>query len=243
MISEFENDIHDLWKERVDSCFLYRGMGLQDLQEGLNPDNDPFREIRPQLFQLICILENALSKGFQFTVHEDYSGMSFSLNDIITWSRRDLENPGLDFTSFYDNAAGYSRNFCGSQLKQNFKYITDHLPELSNDSILKSEICGEDWKIISRVNSWIIGGDNSHTRVIVWVKRSQSVFDENQRCLPLGSLQIFKRNVLREIEKRTLPVAIDSALSVLPKESVEFHYRLTCPLGLQNIDKIEKKEA
>lgn len=242
MLAEFENIINDLWKERVDGRFIYRGMGLHDLQEGLDPDNDPFSEMRPQLFHLICILEEVLSKGFKFTVHEDYSGMSFSLNDIIAWSRRDLENPGMDFTSLYDNACGYSKNFCGSQLKQNFKYITDHLP-LANDPILKSEMSEEDWKIISLVNSWIVREDDDYTRIVVWLRRSQSAFDENRRCLPLGSLSIFKRNVVQEIEKRALPITIDSVLSVLPKESEEFCYRLTTTVHLKDIEKIEKKEA
>lgn len=243
MSVEFDNAIKDLWKERVDGRFIYRGMGLQDFQEGIDPDNDPFSEIRPQLFHLICILEKVLSKGFKFTVHEDYSGMSFSLNNIITWSRRDLENPGIDFTSLYDNACGYSKNFRGSQLKQNFKYITDHLPELANEPILKSEISEEDWKIVSLVNSWIVGEDDDHTRIVVWVKRSQSTFDENRRCLPLGSFPVFKRNIIQEIEKRALPITIDSAISILPNELEEFCYRLKITLYLKDIAKIEKKEA
>ena len=241
MSAEFEDAINDLWKKRVEGCFIYRGMGLHELQKGIDPENDPFSEIRPQLFHLISILEKVLLKGFKFTVHEDYSGMSFSLNNIIAWSRRDLENPGIDFTSLYDSAWGYSMNFRGSQLKQNFKYITDHLPELANEPILKSEMSEKDWKIVSLVNTWMVGEEDNHTRIVVWVKRSQSTFDENRRCLPLGSLSVFRRNVIREIEKRALPVTVDSAITVLPKESEEFCYRLTTTIHLEDIDKIEKK--
>jgi hypothetical protein len=243
MSAEFENAIKDLWNERVDGRFIYRGMGLHDLQEGLDPGNDPFGEIRPQLFHLISVLEEVLSKGLEFTVHEDYSGMSFSLKNIVAWSRRDLENPGMDFTSLYDNACGYSKNFRGSQFRQNFKYITDHLPEWANDPILKSVISEEDWKIVSLVNSWIVGKEDNHTRIVVWVRRSHSAFDENRRCLPLASLPVFNRNVIQEIEKRSLPITIESAISVLPKESEEFCYRLTTDVHLKDIEEIEKKEA
>ena len=99
MPAKFDHGIMALWKERVQDKFIYRGMGMHDIQDGLDPGKDPFRDIRPQLFRLISVLEEVMSRGFRFTVHEDHSGMSFSLNDIIAWTRRDLENPGLDFTS------------------------------------------------------------------------------------------------------------------------------------------------
>ena len=239
MLVDFEKSIINLWKERVDEDFIYRGMGLYDLQKGLDPKNDPFSEIRPKLFDLINVLEKAMSKGFNFTVHEDYSSMSFTLNNIIAWSRRDLKNPGLDFTSLHESACGYSKNYNGSQLKQNFKYMTDHLPEKADDPILKSEMKEKDWNIVSAINSWLVNGKGSNNRVIVWIKRSHPAFDVNRRCLPLGSLPVFKENIIREIEKKGLPVTIDSAISVLPKKSNEFYYRLTVKIPTTDIARIE----
>ena len=174
-------------------------------------------------------------------MHEDYSGMSFSLNNIIAWTRRDLDNPGLDFTSLHESACGYSKNFNGSQLKQNFKYITDHLPERADDPIIKFGMSEKDWEVVFTINSWITNGDTTHDRIVVWVRRTQSAFDKSQKCLPLGSLPVFKRNAIQEIEKRGLPITIDSAISIILKESDEFCYRLTTKIPLTDIEKIERK--
>ena len=235
----FKNSIRDLWKERVDSKFVYRGMGLHDLQKGFEPENDLFQKIRPELFHLISMLENALSKGFKFTVYQAYNGWSFSLNDILAWSRNDLEKPGIDFTSSYKKAHGFSKNYRGSQLKQNFKYITDNLPKRSNDPILKSIMGAKDWETVSIINAFLSNETASHSRAIVWLRRSHSVFNENTACLPLGSLQVFKENIVQEIERKMLPMTTESVISVLPKETEEFCYKLDINISLDDLDKVE----
>jgi hypothetical protein len=242
MTLQFEQEMKALWQERVASKYLYRGMSTCDLKDPLDPKTDPFQEVRPQLFRLIEALERALAKGFTFTVHEDYSNLSFDLKDILKWSRRDLENAGLDFTSSYKSASGYSRNYQGSQLKQNFKYITDHLTKRIENSSPLLDMTEEDQAATSLINIWLSENKNGGSRVVIWVRRSALTLGANQ-CLPLGSLQAFSRSIMTQLKDKQLPMTQESAKSVLPNESEEFHYRLREPLSLRDVERIEKMEA
>ncbi|MDP6778330.1 MAG: hypothetical protein QGI83_16365, partial [Candidatus Latescibacteria bacterium] len=170
-------------------------MGKHDLTDPLDPAKDPFAEVRPQLHRLIEVLSQALAAGFRFTLYEDHSRMSFDLSDILKWSKRDLDDGGIDFTSSYPDACGYSRNYRGSQLKQNFQYITSHLPDRRDDPTLAPCTSEHDWRTVSELNAWISCGGDDHTQVVLWVSRTASVFNDCTDCLPLGSLQVFSRNV------------------------------------------------
>ncbi len=233
-----EQAIETLWKERVAGQHLFHGMGKHDLTDPLDPAKDPFAEVRPKLLRLIQVLSQALTAGFRLTVYEDYSGMSFDLADILKWSKRDLGDGGIDFTSSYQDACGYSRNHLGSQLKQNFKFITDHLPDRSDDSALAPFMTEDDWDIAAELNSWISRGGNDHTRIVLWVSRTSPVFDDCTRCLPLGSLQVFSRNIMTQIRGGGLPEAASSANDVLPDEP--FCYRISQPLPLDGCVEIEE---
>ncbi len=111
MTQGFKRDLEILWHEGVNNKYLYRGMAAHDVKDPLDPGYDPFSEVQAHFLQLIEVLERVLAAGFEFTVYEDHSGLSFDLKDIVVWSRRDLENGGLDFTSSYESACGYSKNF------------------------------------------------------------------------------------------------------------------------------------
>jgi len=164
--------------------------------------------------------------------------MSFKLKDIIDWSRRDLDDGGIDFASSYEDGCGYSDNWQGSQLKQNFKYITDSLPEKSSDPILASHITDQEWAIISELNSWLSKDGNDQARVVLWVARDQSVFDDCSSCLPLGSWATFSRNMVVGIEEKQMPLTIESARSLLPTH--EFSSRIRRQLPVSEVAKIEE---
>ena len=233
-----EQTLEGLWEERVAGQHLFHGIGNHDVTDPLDPEQDPFAEVRPQLHRLIEVLGRALTAGFRFTVYEDYSRMSFDLKDILEWSRRDLEDGGIDFTSSYQDACGYSKNWQGSQLKQNFRYITDHLPDRRDDAALAPFLTESDWKIVAELNAWISTGGSDHTRVVLWVSRAASVFDNRTGCLPLGSFQVFSRNVLAQMRREDRPLVASFAIDVLPAEP--FCYRIRQPLSLDGCDRIEE---
>ena len=39
----------DIWRERVDSKYVFRGMSAKDLRDLLDPSFDPFEPIRPEM--------------------------------------------------------------------------------------------------------------------------------------------------------------------------------------------------
>ncbi len=228
------------WRDRVDGDHLYRGMGAHDLTDPLDPAHDPFGEIRDGLERLLVILQGLLDRGFQFTVYEDYSGLSFDLADIVTWTRADLRRPGIDFTSSHEDARGYARNFQGSQLKQNFRYITDHLPERRGDALLQACMTDDDWGLTREINDWVSRTCKQHRRIVIWVRRSCPVFEtDGDDGFPLGTFDHFRARVLARLAVRGLSQTVESARSVLPAATGGFCHRLTRPLRRGDIERIE----
>ena len=69
----------DIWRERVDSKHVFRGMSAKDLRAPLNPSFDPFKSIRPKLYKLIDVLEGLVQTGLAFTIEEEHFGQNMSL--------------------------------------------------------------------------------------------------------------------------------------------------------------------
>lgn len=242
MRNEFQDILLALWKERIESKYMFRGMSVKDVADPLDPAHDPFEAIRPRLYGLLTILQRLLDAGFQFTVHEDYSGLSFDLRDIVRWTRRDLDNPGLDFTSRHESACGYARNFQGSQLKQNVRYITDNLPERRSDPLVRESITPADWQLVRRVNAWVVRESAEHRSVVARVRRSCPVFDiGDDPHLLLGSFARFCARIGGRAGSDGSPSAMDAIREVLPAEPREFCFRLTCPLPLAAIELFEQR--
>ena len=235
------NYLFQQWQERVDSKYIFRGMSSKDLKYPLNSSVDLFKQIRSKMYRLIEILQRLVDSSFEFTVYEEYSGMSFDLRDILVWTKRDLDNPGIDFTSSYESACGYAKNFQGSQLKQNFKYITDYLPNRRNDPLVRAIINEEDWKLISEINNWVSRESPKHKMVVIKVRRSCSAFESDQnKCISIGSFEYFYDKVLTRMESEGLPHTIRSVKRILAQESDPFRFRVVHPLRPKDIENIEE---
>ncbi|HUT75594.1 MAG TPA: hypothetical protein VM221_12265 [Armatimonadota bacterium] len=237
---EFIEAAERIWQEAVASRYMYRGMCLEDLSDPLDPQADPFRPIRPELCHLLEILQAQVSRGFRFTVHEDYSSFSFDLKDILDWSKRDLDSPGIGFASIHHSALGYAHNYRGSQLKQNLKYITDHLPERKDDPILRAGMTAAGWALVERVSEWVSSGDLVCTKVVIWVRRTSPAFEVNEGALPLGSLDYFMGRVVAAVEREGLSRTPQAIQHVLPPEQREFNVRAQRPISRSEIEKIEE---
>jgi len=215
-------------------------MRLEDLSDPLDPAADPFQPIRPKLSTLIAVLRQQVARGFRFTVYEDYSSLSFDLKDILNWSKRDLDDPGIDFTSSHHSATGYAHNYHGSQLKQNLKYITDHLPAFRKDPVLAAGMTAEDWRIVDEVNKWISGSGTPCIKIVIWVRRPCPAFEVQGGCLPVGSFDYFIRRVMAVIERNGLSLTQAAIEMVVPPESREFYVRAQRPILRAEIEKIEE---
>lgn len=235
--------LYDQWHFRVHSQYFYRGMSAKDLVDPLDPGSDPFALIQPALLQLIERLYTLLNADFEFIVHEDHSGYDFTLRDIVNWTSRDLANPGVDFTSSHEGACGYVQNFQGSQLKQNFKYITDHLPERYDDPLVQQLWTAEDQQIVYVVNRWISDESPAHQRVVIWVPRSHPSFEsERQDCILRGSYEFFLQKVTEVLAQQHLPYTEEALAVVLPAADQHFDVRMTHPLPLSDIARVEIRE-
>lgn len=238
MTTGFDDILRRTWRERVASRYMYRGMSAKDLRDPLDPAHDPFAEIRPELDRLLTLLEDAVAAGFEFTVDEDYSGLSFPLRDILAWTRNDLNNPGVDFTSVH--AGGYAQNFQGSQLKQNFRFITAHLPARRDDPNVRARLTAEDWDLVSEISVWMSQEDPRHRPVVLWVRRTCPAFETDPiKRLPVGSFEYLRDRVLARLAEQGLPRTGESVAKVLPAEAATFDIRVMCPLALSAVEKVE----
>jgi hypothetical protein len=239
-----QTEFYEIWQERVDSLYLYRGMSEACLGESLHPRNDPIRDYRSKVFRLLDILERLVNEGLEFTLVEEHWGARYEhkIEDIIEWTRGDLRNPGIDFTASYEAACEYSDNWQGSQIKQNLKYIADHLPHDAMEPPLRTHMQPEDWQLLSEIGAWVSEEGESHRAIVIWVRRSCPVFRAKGKCLPVDRFESFRENLLREIRRRGLPATSDSALEILPSEPSEFCLRIENPLEKSNIERIEYTE-
>ena len=111
--------IRTVWEDRVRGKPIYHGMSSVNLTDPLDPANDPFAAMRPKLYRLLDVLQRLTDGGFQFIVREEHFGVKYAndLRLIVAWSRNDLDNPGIDFTTSYYDACGCSDSCQGSQLQ------------------------------------------------------------------------------------------------------------------------------
>ena len=126
-------------------------------------------------------------------------------------------------------------------MKQNFKYITDNLPQRKNDGSVKELMSDEDWQLASKINQWISQESAHHRRVVIWVKRSCSAFegDPGQKIL-LGSFDYFCAAATAILGSEGLPLTIENVKSILDSEPDCFNIRLRRVLRSEEIEKIEE---
>jgi len=237
----FEADLRQLWEERANSRFLYRGMSVKDLTDPLDPARDPFDGMRPGILELLDMLQGLVDTGFEFKLREEHFGHVcwHDLGDIIQWTRHDLDEPGVDFTSHHAAAREYADCFQGSQLKQNLKYITDYLPERRDEPLVMSNVGRRGWDLVSDIKAWVSTESPDHRGVVIHVRRSCPVFETDDRFLPVGGYEYFRERALRAVEEAGMSENVRSVRKLLPDEEQGFDFRLRSPLGLEDIEEVE----
>ena len=244
LFMEFNKDLHHIWEERVNSNYMFRGMSEKDLDFPLNPKRNPFTEMVPKISEFLNILQRAVDSGFRFKLVEEHWGKSYEhdLKNIVTWSRRDLVDGGLDFTASYQAAREYADNWQGSQLKQNLKYITNHLPEHRDNALLVTVLDEKDWKLLHEVKQWVIKELPNNQGMVLWVRRSCPVFEPIDSCPFVGTFDSFRKYILTKLESKDEYSNIDHVIQTLPtgSEEKQLWIRLQKPLLQKHVEKIEE---
>jgi len=240
-----DESIHEVWRKRVASGFMYRGMSAKDLRFPLDPSNSPFAGFAPEILRLLAMLRRAIETGLQFEIVETHWGQTYrhELSRIVEWSRRDLETPSVDFIGSHRAACEYADNWQGSQLKQNLKSITEQLPEHKHEPALRGAMGSEGWQLVEQVREWVCAAEPDHRRVVLWVRRSCPRFEPHARCPLAGMRESFIQWVRRETERRELPPTPESVSALLPQSSQEedsLSIRLRRPLEEGDVERIEE---
>ena len=234
--------LRELWRNKVEERYIYRGMSAANLVFPLDPAKDPFEPLRPKLFQFLEMLDRLVNKGFKFQLVEEHFGDTaiHELSDIVNWSRNDLNDGGIDFISSHQDAKGYSDCYQGSQLKQNFKYIVEHLPahkaELSAGTLMREK----DWSLVSEVKEVICQEAKDHKRIVLWAQRSCPVFDSSDDCLWVGSFESFSSKLVKRLEEMSLPCEPKSVDRLLPDEERSFSVRARQIINKDDVEKVEE---
>ena len=230
------------WEERVRGKPIFHGMSSSNLTDPLDSTNDPFKLIRPTLYRLVEVLQGLVVAGFKFTVREEHFGKRYAndLRLILAWTRNDLDNPGIDFTTSYYDACGYADCCQGSQLRENFRYLTDHLPDCKDDPIVRRRMGPDEWSLVADMSRWIARDADQHRSIVLWADRSCPAFDPDHRCRPLGSFEGFSRKVLASLRKADLPCTRQMVDHVLPAEGKGFTVRMSGTLTKAYIMRIDE---
>jgi hypothetical protein len=238
----FERSLYNLWKTRVASRFMYRGMASRDLTFLFHPEQDKFIDVRAQLNLLLVLLEKVSDSGFTLHVIEEHWGRVYihNLSDIIHWTRSDLCSGGIDFTSLHRNACEYADNCQGSQMKQNVRYITGNLKKHKTNAVLSAVLTKKDWRLVEELHDWVSDPSADHERIVLWVRRNSTVFGRISGILPLGPYREFRSRMIKDLNEQQLPLTIESAHQLLPCETKGFNFRLHSSLCPEHIEKIEK---
>ena len=133
MDKKIEKIIKQHWRQIVDACYLYHGMSLNDLDLKsriiLDSKKNPLSNIVPLFMEYSEFLSGAIERGLEFDVNDFYVE---PLQKILSWTMRDIKNPGVDFTTNYADAAAYAFNYAGSQVKHNFNIIANTISGCKN---------------------------------------------------------------------------------------------------------------
>jgi len=234
--------IRSVWEERVRGRPIFHGMSSINLTDPLDPACDPFSAMRPTLYRLLDVLQGLVDVGFQFTVREEHFGQRYShdMRLIVAWTRKDLDNPGIDFTTSYYDACGYADCCQGSQLKENFQYITAHLPGCREEAIIRERMGDAEWSLVDEVGNWIRRDAHQHRSVVLHVDRGCPAFDADSRCQPVGSLEGFARKVQAVLSEANLQCSPETLAKVLPSEQDGFTVRMYRPLTREYIMDVEE---
>ncbi len=239
-LNELNELVENYWEDHINAKCVYRGMDRNDLIFPFNPKLRPFETVSNLINSFFSTLNKLMQNGILFDIVETHFGISYkhSLQNIVSWSIRDISTIGIDFTSNYQAALEYADCWQGSQLKQNVKTISEYL--ISNRTRLKlSSILSEiELADIDKAKNWVNSRRNSKP-IIIHLKRSFNGFKESDKFLPLGTKEQFKTKMQKYLTSLEY-IEVNNIISLLSKEVDEFCCSIIKPIDMADILHIEE---
>lgn len=244
MDSKIKNIIKTHWRQMIDNCYFYRGMSLADLDFKskiiLNPRKNPLKNMVPLFIEYSEFLLNLIAKGLEFKVNDFYVE---PLEKVLNWTIRDIQNPGIDFTTNYADAVAYASNYAGSQIKHNFNLITKTIHQCENQRCFNLEE-KQTFRRMTKQIKCLLKQEHCaiHQSVVIKVKRSCKAF---QGCaikeLNYGGYKFFFERITQEAKKNhSLSIGKIAFFLHQISQSGDFNIRLVKPLYQSEITEIIK---
>jgi hypothetical protein len=230
------------WEEMVHSTYFYRGMSLKHLDVALSfaldPNKNPLENIIPMFMEYSQLLFMVIDAGLEFNVNDFYVE---PLHKVLTWTVRDIQNPGIDFTTNYADAAAYAFNYAGSQIKHNFNLIINSIHKHKNEDCFKKVDQQKFWDLTEKIRKHLANkNDTAHKPIVVKVRRSCAAFQNEKAAeFNVGPYDFFYNRVVREaIEKNVLSVDRIAFFLHQKSQADNFNIRLTKPLSNDDIEEV-----
>ena len=221
-------DLEALWKKHVDSVFLYRVVSKEYapsiLKNGLRHDKDPFFTKKAEIEQLFRLLLKLKDKGFLLM---RWWGQPVDQEDVIKTTRKDLENPYIDFTSSIQEAREYYKPLSGGALVQTILIFTEEI------LMKRLPMTTREADVVKKLNKWA-KKKSDYKNVILKVRGSCPAFEtakfqrhSGQEYIPspFGSFEHFKK-IIEEHGWSTYKPYLEGKL---------FHLRTTSPIPAEKI--------
>lgn len=224
-----DEELYSIWKKYVEDSYLYRivpGSQLKSIKtKGLNPKNDPHKEMKKDIFALFRILLNLKKKGF---IIYHWWGKPVDQEHVIKVTKRDMHRDYIDFSPNINKTLDFYKSLKGGALVNTVYLFTQELV------IKKIPIAKSKEKLVKKLNLWAQKRRQSKNHIIK-VKASDNVFNnahfqnpskKNYDLSPFGSYANFKKAV----EKNGL----DYYLKFLKNEQL-FYVRVRNPIKKQSL--------
>ncbi|MFO7711171.1 MAG: hypothetical protein R6V53_05395 [Candidatus Woesearchaeota archaeon] len=167
------------WKKYIDRN-LYRVVSSEYLpqikKEGLNPKENPFQQIIPEIKKLFRLVLKLEKKGF---IHEqDWGFKKVTGEYIVMVSLEDIDYPFIDFTPDYNETYFYKRHK-GGALVQTIKKITEDI------ITRRPKLTSKELELVHSLNNWSEKKSQFNNKTL-FVKGSSRYFESALFQIRLG---------------------------------------------------------
>ncbi len=193
--------LYTFWKKHVDSKFLCRIVSeeyISDIRKnGLNHKKDPFEKNKKDIFKLFNICLKLYNKGF---IMMRWWGKPVDQTVVIATSKKDLNNPFIDFGPNNKKNIDYYLNLRGGALVNTVLIFTEEIL-MTKPHLTKPEI-----KFVTKMNQWA-KKKHIYKNTVIFVKASSRYFESahfrpveggDNIESPFGSFEHFKKTVSKK---------------------------------------------
>ncbi|MEK6886242.1 MAG: hypothetical protein AABW88_00235 [Nanoarchaeota archaeon] len=152
---------YKLWKEHIESQFLYRIVSEEYLpnikKHGFNPDKNPFRKMKKEFNGLFVILLRLKKQGI---IIKRNWGKIVDQEQVIRTTKKDLNKNYVDFTPNYKHIIQYYLGLRGGALVNTILIFTKEILKR------KIKLNRKETKIVKKLNKWAMKKTNVKNKAI-----------------------------------------------------------------------------